>query len=105
MDPFQDDERLADLLGTSGTSMQRYATRKRQTPDEVSERLHALMMIASDLSGTFNTLGVRRWFTRTRVQLGGQLPAEALGKDWAVNSPGYQRVRTLADSNLNFQAS
>ena len=54
MDPFQDDERLADLLGTSGTSMQRYATRKRQTPDEVSERLHALMMIASDLSGTFN---------------------------------------------------
>lgn len=103
-DLFQDDERLADLLGTSTTSLQRYASRKRQTPDEIGERLHALMMIASDLSGTFNTLGVRRWFTRTRVQLGDQSPAEVLGKNWTVDSPGYGRVRTLADSDLNFQA-
>ncbi|WP_407571634.1 hypothetical protein [Deinococcus altitudinis] len=58
---FADDARLGNLLGVAPSSIVRY-TRGDRVPREtqVGERLHALMMIAADLGGTFNGFGVRR---------------------------------------------
>lgn len=103
---FADDAQLGELLGIAPASIVRYARGDRVPKDtQVVERLHALMMIAADLDGTFNGLGVRRWYTRARTQLGGESPAQVLGGDWSLDAEAYRRVRALADSDLNFQAS
>ena len=103
---FADDARLGHLLGVAPSSIVRYTRGERVPRDtQVIERLHALMMIAADLGGMFNGLGVRRWYTRSRIQLGGESPAQVLGKNWSLNTDAYRRVRALADSDLNFQAS
>jgi hypothetical protein len=103
---FADDAQLGKLLGVAPSSIVRYARGERISKDtQVVERLHALMVIAADLGGVFNGLGVRRWYTRARTQLGGESPAQTLGGDWSLNTEAYRRVRALADSDVNFQAS
>ncbi|MDR6218860.1 hypothetical protein [Deinococcus soli (ex Cha et al. 2016)] len=102
---FQDNDLIAQLTGVARSSVGRYIRGERATPDEVSERLHAVMMIAADLQGVLNPQGVRRWFTKRRSHLDGLAPIDVLGKDWTTDSSGYARVRTLADSDLSFQAT
>lgn len=102
---FQDTDLIAQLTGVARSSVGRYIKGERATPDEVSERLHAVMMIAADLQGTLNPQGVRRWFTKRRSHIGGRAPIDLLGKNWTTDSEGYARVRELADKDLNFQAT
>lgn len=102
---FEDDAQVAQLLGISVQSVGRYTRGDRPTPHPVGERLHALMMLASDLRGSYNRRGVRRWFFRPRVQLNEQTPQQVLGSDWSPESEGYRQIRTLADQELNFQAT
>lgn len=90
------DESLCRLVGVSDTSLRRYASNGRSTPQAVAERLHWLAMVVADLSGAYNAFGIRRWFERPRPQLGGKSPREALGDDWHVDSPAAERVRLLA---------
>lgn len=104
-DLFEDDELLTRLTGAARSSVVRYLKGDRSTPDTVAERLHAVMMLAADLQGTLNARGVRRWFTKKRSLLEGNSPLDLLGEDWSTDSEGYARVRQLADSDLNFQAT
>jgi hypothetical protein len=90
------DDLLALLLELSASSLRRYATRERATPEPVANRLHWLAMVVSDLSGGYNCLGMRRWFERPRGQLGGHSPRAALGPAWRPDDPAAQRVRALA---------
>lgn len=90
------DEPLCRLVGVSDSSMRRYASSGRSTPQAVAERLHWLAMVVADLSGAYNNFGIRRWFERPRAQLGGLSPREALGEHWRVDDPGAERVRALA---------
>ena len=90
------DESLCRLVGVSDTSLRRYASNGRTTPQAVEERLHWLAMVVADLSGAYNAFGIRRWFERPRPQLGGKSPREVLGDDWHVDSPAAERVRLLA---------
>lgn len=87
---------LSELLGISASSIRRYATASRRTPDQVAERLHHLALVVSDLVGSYNDLGIRRWFVRPRVQLDGRSPRQLLKGDWKVDSEGAVRVRDLA---------
>jgi hypothetical protein len=87
---------LADLVGISCISVRRYRTAARSTPDGIAERLHFLAMIAGDLSGAYNDMGIRQWFRRKRVQLGGRAPSELLTGVWDPRDPGPLRVRELA---------
>jgi hypothetical protein len=64
-------EMLATLLGISLASVRRYAAGARSTPDDVAARLHWLALVVGDLSGAYNEFGIRQWFGRKRVQLGG----------------------------------
>jgi hypothetical protein len=73
---FLDDELLSDLLHVSPASIRRYAAGDRRTPDEVVWRLHLIGRIVSDLLGSYNSYGVRRWFQRPRAQLAGRSPRE-----------------------------
>jgi hypothetical protein len=91
-----DVEGLAALLGTSGVSLRRYASGSRSMPDLAAARLHWLALVASDLAGAYNELGIRRWFERPRAQLGGRSPRQALGTDWDPSDPGAGQVRALA---------
>lgn len=90
------DESLCKLVGVSATSLRRYASNGRSTPQAVAERLHWVAMVVADLSGAYNTFGIRRWFERPRPQLDGKSPREALGENWHVDSPVAERVRLLA---------
>jgi hypothetical protein len=87
---------LAELVGVSTISVRRYRAAARSTPDGIAARLHLLAMIAGDLMGAYNDMGIRQWFHRKRVQLGGRAPSELLAGDWDPSDPGAVEVRELA---------
>jgi hypothetical protein len=98
-------EILDRLLGVSAASIRRYTRTTRATPDEVAARLHWLALIVGDLSGAYNEIGIRQWFDRKRVQLGGRAPARLLAGRWNPYDPGPQRVRNLAHALVDSPAT
>jgi hypothetical protein len=98
-------EPLARLLGISLSSARRYRASARATPDEVAGRLHFLALVVGDLSGAYNDAGIRQWFERKRVQLGGRAPGELLAGDWKAARPGPRRVRELARALIGSPAT
>ena len=74
---------LTTLLGISESSLRRYASGERQTPQAVAVRLHWLAMRVADLAGAYSRFGILRWFDRPRRALGGQSPAQRLVGDWS----------------------
>jgi len=91
-------EDLAQLLDVSLSSLKRYQSGERETPDLVAARLHFLALVVGDLSGSYNEVGIRRWFERKRTQLDGRTPASLLKRNWDPDEEGPQRVRELARS-------
>jgi hypothetical protein len=89
-------ELLARLLGVSTVSVQRYASGKHPTSDEVAARLHFLALVVSDLAGAYNDIGIRRWFDRVRTPLGNKAPAQLLMHPWQPEDSGPRQVRQLA---------
>jgi len=92
------DEQLARLLRISPSSLRRYAGGERETPDEVAWRLHALTRIVAALLGSYNDYGVRRWFERSRAQLGGRSPAEAFVAADGEDDADLRAVVELAEA-------
>jgi len=93
-----DAEQLAPLLNVSVSSLKRYASGERDTPDDVAARLHHVALIVGDLAGAYNEVGVRRWFERKRTTLNGRAPAALLAGDWNPDDASPQKVRELARS-------
>ena len=91
-------EQLAPLLNVSVSSLKRYASGERDTPDDVAARLHHVALIVGDLAGAYNEVGVRRWFERKRTALHGRAPAALLSGDWNPDDTSPQKVRELARS-------
>ena len=89
-------EDLASLLSISASSFKRYQQGERATPDAVAARLHFLALVVGDLAGSYNDIGIRRWFQRKRTRLGGRSPASLLKNGWDPDDEGPARVRTLA---------
>ena len=87
---------LARLIGISASSVRRYLSGTRSTPDEVAARLHFLALVAGDLAGAYNDIGIRRWFERSRTLLGHCSPAQLLAGQWRPEDSGPQQVRQLA---------
>jgi hypothetical protein len=87
-------ENLTGLLGISESSLRRYSTNERPTPQPVAVRLHWLALRVADLAGAYNDYGVVRWFDRPRRALGGQSPAQLLTGSW---TPDDQRVAEIAN--------
>jgi len=96
---------LASLIGVSPSSLRRYASGTRDTPDDVAARLHFLALVVGDLAGSYNDIGVRRWFMRRRTQLSGQTPADLLQGSWDPEEEGPQQVRRLAAALLGAPAT
>lgn len=93
-----DAEQLAPLLNVSVSSLKRYASGERDTPDDVAARLHHVALIVGDLAGAYNEIGVRRWFERKRTVLNGRAPAALLSGNWNPDDASPQKVRELARS-------
>jgi hypothetical protein len=100
-----DTEQLAGLLNISVSSLRRYLSSERDTPDEIAVRLHHLALIVGDLSGAYNAVGVRRWFGRPRTALDGKTPASILAGDWDPDADAPQQVRALARSLVSLSAT
>jgi hypothetical protein len=98
-------EQLAALLAISLSSLRRYQSRERATPDDVAARLHFIALVLGDLAGAYNEIGIRRWFQRKRTQLGGRSPASLLGEGWDPDDAGPQKVRSLAASLVSLSAT
>lgn len=90
------DDLLAELLHVSPSSLRRYTTGERATPEAVAARLHALAPTVADLAGAYNDFGIRRWFRRPRGALAGVTPADVLADEWDPEGPQITRVRELA---------
>jgi hypothetical protein len=91
------DELLARVLQISGSSLRRYATGDRRTPDEVAWRLHLVARLLAALVGSYNDYGIRRWFERRRSALGGATPAELLEHAEAEDDERLERLLSLAE--------
>lgn len=100
-----DAERLAALLDISAVSLRRYSSGARTTPDDIAARLHFLALVVGDLSGSYNDIGVRRWFERKRSQLDGKAPQQFLRGGWDPEDAGPVRVRALAAALLGSVAT
>jgi transcriptional regulator with XRE-family HTH domain len=98
-------EQLAALLGISVTSLRRYASGERDTPDAVAARLHHLALIVGDLAGAYNDVGVRRWFDRRRTALHGKTPSAFLVGEWNPDDAAPRQVRDLARSLATLSAT
>jgi hypothetical protein len=96
---------LSRMLSISASSVRRYKAAARTTPDDVADRLHFLSLIVGDLSGAYNEFGVRQWFDRKRVQLGGRAPLELLRGRWKQAQTGPQQIKDLARSLVTSPAT
>ena len=96
---------LATLVDSSPASLRRYASAKRATPDDVAGRLHLVAKVVGALKGAYNEAGIRRWFERPRLQLGGRAPRDVLRGEWTPDQPDVIAVRALADSLLGAGAT
>ena len=96
---------LAPLLNISVSSLKRYQTGERTTPDDVAARLHFLALLVGDLAGSYNEIGIRRWFQRKRTLLDGRTPASLLKRDWDPDEEGPARVRQLARELVSLSAT
>src|SRR5437773_7744344 len=96
---------LAALINVSLSSLKRYQSGERDTPDDVAARLHFLALVVSDLAGSYNELGVRRWFHRKRTLLDGRAPAALLKGNWDPDDDGPMRVRQLARELVSLSAT
>lgn len=94
------DDLTVALVAISPTSLQRYRSQQRATPDEVASRLHFVTLIVAALAGSYNEIGIRRWFTRTRTALDGARPMDLLRGEWSPHEDGPRSVRQLADALL-----
>ena len=100
-----DDEQLASLLDVSASSLKRYQSGERTTPDLVAARLHFLALVVGDLAGSYNDIGIRRWLSRKRSLLGGRSPEQLLVKNWDPEDAGPRRVRELARELVDLSAT
>lgn len=100
-----DAEQLAALLAVSLSSLSRYQSGERDTPDAVAARLHFLALVVSDLAGSYNEIGIRRWFGRKRSALAGRTPTQLLSGEWDPEDAGPVRVRDLARELVTLSAT
>ena len=100
-----DDDQLALLLSVSISSLKRYQSQERATPDPIAARLHFLALVVGDLAGSYNDIGIRRWFLRKRTLLDGRSPAQLLTGDWDPEDAGPARVRQLARELVSLSAT
>ena len=96
---------LAALLDISTSSLKRYQSGDRETPDSIAARLHFLALVVGDLAGSYNDVGIRRWFQRKRTQLDGRSPAALLKGDWDPDDPEPRRVRELSRSLVTLSST
>jgi hypothetical protein len=96
---------LAALVNVSVSSLKRYQSGDRDTPDDVAARLHFLALVVSDLAGSYNDIGIRRWFHRKRTLLDGRAPVALLKANWDPDDDGPARVRTLARELVSLSAT
>src|SRR5262249_17867988 len=96
---------LATLVNVSASSLKRYQAGERDTPDAVAARLHFLALLVSDLAGSYNDIGVRRWFQRKRTRLDGRTPGHILKGEWEPDDEGPERVRQLARELVTLSAT
>ncbi len=99
------DDMLAGLLHVSTSSLRRYASGERATPEVITGRLHALALVMVDLAGAYNDFGIRRWFSRPRTALDGTSPSSLLSSDWDPEGPEIVKVRNLAAALIGAGAS
>lgn len=93
------DELLEILVGgISASSLRRYASGERATPDDVAWRLHVLARILAALRGSYNEYGIRWWFERPRIHLDGATPGAVLLAAKSPDDPGVGRVTELAEA-------
>jgi transcriptional regulator with XRE-family HTH domain len=91
---------LARLVGISPSSVRRYLSGVRSTPDDIAARLHFLALVVGDLAGAYNNIGIRRWFERSRTLLSNRSPLQIFSRKWRPEDPGPQQVRQLAHALL-----
>jgi hypothetical protein len=89
-------ELLAALVGVSPASARRYLAGERTTPDDVAARLHFVALVVGDLAGTYDELGIRRWFERPRTALGGRAPRALLGPGFDPEGAAAKDVARLS---------
>jgi hypothetical protein len=62
----------------------------------VATRIRFLLRVTDDLAGSYDPMGMRRWWERPRTALGGHSPRAALGPDWDPEGPVARTIARVA---------
>ena len=85
------EELLGHLVGLPAASISQAIAE-----GQVAERLAWIGQVVWYLQGTYNNSGIRRWFRRSRPQLEGRSPVQALVQGWRAESASAVTVLRLA---------
>lgn len=94
------DDLVVRLLKVSPSSVRRYSSGERDTPDGIAWRLHIIARILGSLVGSYNEYGIRRWFERPRRALEGESPADVIIAARSEDDNHLRKVILLADELL-----
>lgn len=61
-------------------------------------KLNFLTDVVYNLEGSYKPEGIRRWFNRPRVQLGGEAPQDILSRNWTPEDPKAGIIRRLSET-------
>jgi transcriptional regulator with XRE-family HTH domain len=90
---------LADMLHISDQSLKRYEQGNRQASDQVYAKLHWIALLLGDLLGSYNEMGARNWFLRTRKSFKGKTPFQILSeKDWSPDDENPRKIKDFVKS-------
>jgi hypothetical protein len=87
---------FAALLSVATADLHAYRDGSRAVPDVVIARISFLVQITDDLAGSYDSMGMRRWWERPRTTLGGRSPRAALGPDWDPEGPVARTIARFA---------
>ena len=87
---------LAALLSIATEDLRAYRDGRRAVPAVVAARISFVRQVTDDLAGSYDNMGMRRWWERPRTALGGRAPRAALGPDWDPQGHVARTIRGLA---------
>ena len=64
----------------------------------ILSRLYFIISIVEDLKGSYNTFGIRRWFSRQRKFLKGLSPKELFVNGWNPKDEEIMKIKKLSRS-------
>ena len=84
------------LLGITEKKARMYEEKKLALPEHLAKKMIVLKELIDSLENTYTKDGIKRWFTRPRLKLTGEIPAHLLLGHWEKNMALVNELMDIA---------